>query len=173
MQHRLVAGMAILQARDDLSAEERQALARQLGMAGMLPQLEAQQQLSRIDDPAAAWSDALGLRNRQDQTQRLQMLAEVWGRFDPEAAMTAVEDLQRADLRVQLKRQVIRHWINRDVDGAVTVRLELGDLRRFERARQLSAFAGVSPRHFESGTSVRSRLRKLESRNRASCPPAR
>ncbi len=40
---------------------------------------------------------------------------------------------------------------------AVTVRVELGDLRRFERARKLSAFAGVSPHKSESGTSVRKR----------------
>ena len=37
---------------------------------------------------------------------------------------------------------------------AVTVRTELGDLRRFERARQLTAFAGMSPRIVESGTSI-------------------
>lgn len=42
---------------------------------------------------------------------------------------------------------------------AVTVRVELGDLRRFERARQLSAFAGLSPRQFVSGTSVHKRTR--------------
>jgi transposase len=36
---------------------------------------------------------------------------------------------------------------------------ELGDLRRFDRARQLSAFAGVSPREHMSGTSVRRRTR--------------
>ena len=45
---------------------------------------------------------------------------------------------------------------------AVTVRMELSDLRRFERARQLSAFAGLSPRQFESGTSVRKRTRMSE-----------
>lgn len=38
---------------------------------------------------------------------------------------------------------------------AVTTMVELGDLRRFTRSRQLTAFAGVSPRRKESGTSVR------------------
>ena len=37
---------------------------------------------------------------------------------------------------------------------AATVLSELGDLRRFHRARQLTAFAGVSPRIIQSGTSV-------------------
>jgi transposase len=37
---------------------------------------------------------------------------------------------------------------------AVTVLGELGDLRRFADPRQLSAFAGLSPRNYQSGTSV-------------------
>lgn len=40
---------------------------------------------------------------------------------------------------------------------AVSVVAELGDLRRFEHARQLAAFAGLSPRQRTSGTSVRRR----------------
>jgi len=42
---------------------------------------------------------------------------------------------------------------------ALVVLAELGDLCRFKRARQLTAFAGVSPRNTESGTSVRGRTR--------------
>jgi transposase len=42
---------------------------------------------------------------------------------------------------------------------AVTVMAELGDLRRFARSRQLTAFAGMSPRRKESGTSVRGKPR--------------
>lgn len=38
---------------------------------------------------------------------------------------------------------------------AAVVLAELGDLRRFTRARQLTAFVGVSPRIYESGSSVR------------------
>lgn len=37
---------------------------------------------------------------------------------------------------------------------AATVLAELGDLRRFERARQLSAFAGLNPRQAQSGSSL-------------------
>jgi len=40
---------------------------------------------------------------------------------------------------------------------AATVRAELGDLRRFEKARQLSAYAGLTPAIRESGTSVKGR----------------
>lgn len=48
---------------------------------------------------------------------------------------------------------------------AVTVRSELGDLRRFRKARQLSAFAGLSPRESASGTSVRKRTRMSKAGN--------
>ena len=37
---------------------------------------------------------------------------------------------------------------------AMTVLAEISDLRRFERARQLTAYAGLTPRNVESGTSV-------------------
>jgi transposase len=40
---------------------------------------------------------------------------------------------------------------------AATVLAELGDLRRFVRSRQLTAFAGVNPRVWQSGTSVKAR----------------
>jgi transposase len=40
---------------------------------------------------------------------------------------------------------------------AVTVLAEMGDLRRFPRSRQLTAFAGLSPRQHLSGTSVHGR----------------
>ncbi len=42
---------------------------------------------------------------------------------------------------------------------AITILAELGDLRRFTRARQLTAIAGLSPRRIESGTSVRKQTR--------------
>lgn len=43
--------------------------------------------------------------------------------------------------------------------SAATVLAELGDLRRFLCARQLTAYAGVSPCHKNSGASVRKRTR--------------
>lgn len=41
--------------------------------------------------------------------------------------------------------------------NATTILAELGDLRRFTLARQLSAYAGMSPQHRQSGTSIRGR----------------
>jgi len=42
---------------------------------------------------------------------------------------------------------------------AATMLGEAGDLRGFRRGRQLTAFVGVSPRRFDSGSSVRGRTR--------------
>jgi len=40
---------------------------------------------------------------------------------------------------------------------AVTIRTELGDLRRFDRARQLTAYAGLNPSLRQSGSSIHGR----------------
>jgi transposase len=42
---------------------------------------------------------------------------------------------------------------------SVVLLAELGDLARFLRSRQITAYAGVSPRRYESGTSVKGRTR--------------
>jgi transposase len=48
---------------------------------------------------------------------------------------------------------------------ALTVLAEIGDLRRFERARQLTAYVGVSPQIVRSGTSVRGKTRMCKRGN--------
>lgn len=42
---------------------------------------------------------------------------------------------------------------------AALVLAELGDVSRFESARQAAAYAGLVPRHYESGTSIKRRVR--------------
>jgi len=49
--------------------------------------------------------------------------------------------------------------------NATTILAELGDLRRFTLARQLTAFAGMSPRHRQSGTSIHGRSRLCKQGN--------
>jgi len=48
---------------------------------------------------------------------------------------------------------------------ATVIVAELGDLRRFRKARQLTAFAGLSPRIYRSGTSVSGRPRMCKKGN--------
>ena len=49
--------------------------------------------------------------------------------------------------------------------NATTILAELGDLRRFALGRQLTAFAGMSPRHRDSGSSVHGRSRLCKQGN--------
>lgn len=49
--------------------------------------------------------------------------------------------------------------------SATTIVTELGDLRRFQRARQLTAFSGMSPKHHQSGSSIRGKSRLCKQGN--------
>ena len=49
--------------------------------------------------------------------------------------------------------------------SATMILAELGDLRHFEKARQLTAFAGMSPRHRQSGSSVHGKSRLCKQGN--------
>jgi len=78
------------------------------------------------------------------------------------------KDIERIEKRArQLLRKLPRLEADVEtIDGiygigfitAATVIAELGDLRRFKDARQLSAFAGLSPGRKDSGTSVRKKI---------------
>jgi len=75
-----------------------------------------------------------------------------------------IKDIQKVE--TQMKKLVDAHEdLKNDIDllctiygiafiNATMILAELGDLRRFEHARQLTAFAGMSPRHRQSGTSI-------------------
>lgn len=84
---------------------------------------------------------------------------------DIKALDKAIHKLVNAD--EDLKRDVKTLM---QIDGvgivvAVVVLTEMGDLRRFDRARQLTAFAGLSPRVFESGKSVKGRTHMCKQGN--------
>lgn len=77
------------------------------------------------------------------------------------AHLTAHPDLAHPDLARQRTLLVSIPGI-----GPLTAALvlsELGDVSRFDSARQAAAYAGLVPRHYESGTSIKrpSRLSKL------------
>ena len=102
-------------------------------------------------------------------------------------ASTFVQKMQAKRLRLltgdierveeQMKILVDQHEdLKRDIEllisiygvafiNATTILAELGDLRRFTLARQLSAFAGMSPQHRQSGTSIRGRSRLCKQGN--------
>jgi transposase len=100
-------------------------------------------------------------------------------RADETSACKTVRDMEHKRLRLldgdikRIEEQMRRHAnetpeLKRDVEllatiygvgfiTAVTIRVELGDLRRFHKARQLSAYAGLNPSLRQSGSSVSGR----------------
>jgi len=86
-------------------------------------------------------------------------------------------DKEIARVELQLHKHIARHTslaedlkLLMSIPGvgfltAVVIMAELGDLRQFKRARQLSAFAGLSPQHHESGTSVHGKPRMSKKGN--------
>lgn len=78
-----------------------------------------------------------------------------------DAQVKALDDGIRAHLEahetLEAQVQILESIKGVGLLTAVTVLAEAGDLRRFPRSRQLTAFAGVTPRQSLSGTSVRGR----------------
>ena len=68
--------------------------------------------------------------------------------------------------KTRRQRSPRMHWVGLDVSKKTFDAALAGpDLRRFERARQLTAYAGVSPRVVQSGTSVREKTRMCKRGN--------
>lgn len=105
------------------------------------------------------------LGNRSGEGTTLAALRRSW-KAQQKALDAQIKALEAEIQRVAKQDEQLRRDVGRlcTIPGvghltAVTVLAELGDLRRFATSRQLSAFAGVSPRRHESGTSVRGRTR--------------
>jgi transposase len=69
----------------------------------------------------------------------------------------AIRDHVEAHQTLEAQTQIGQSIKGIGLVTAVTVLAEVGDLRRFPRSRQLTAFAGLSPRQHLSGTSVHGR----------------
>jgi len=96
----------------------------------------------------------------QLQTKRIRLLKR-----DIERVETAMKRIVRQDPALERDVKHLSTIYGVGFITAVVVLAELGDLRRFEHARQLSAFAGVSPRIVESGASVNGRPRLCKQGN--------
>lgn len=71
----------------------------------------------------------------------------------------AVSDLARQCPRLEADLRLLQTIQGVGPITAMAILAEVGDLRRFRRGRQLAAFLGVSPKRYESGSSVRGRTR--------------
>lgn len=116
----------------------------------------------RMDLVHARTAMAMRLKDHaRASTRAVKAMAKVLQALD--AQIKALELEIRGHLRVHegLAKQADRmdSVVGVGLLTAVTVLTELGDLRRFDRSRQLTAFAGMSPRRRESGTSVHGKPR--------------
>ncbi len=102
----------------------------------------------------------LALQNRQGEgsqnTAVCQSQERMLKQFTQEIARIELKMRKCVDRSAELGRD---EALLRSIHGvafltATLILAELGDLRRFERARQLSAFAGLSPRPLQSGSSI-------------------
>lgn len=71
----------------------------------------------------------------------------------------AIGELIKADDSLRTDVELLDSVVGVGEVTAVTVLVELGDLRRFRTARGLAAFCGLSPRQHTSGSSVHGRTR--------------
>ena len=114
------AGSALLNARDDLSAQERYEIAQRLGIENVMQQLESQRQIATTDtDPQEAWQVALATENRQYRMQRLYGVAAAWANTDPLGAMHTIATLSDPSLKMGLQQQIVRLWAQRDPRQAI------------------------------------------------------
>lgn len=97
---------------------------------------------------------------RQNRKKRLDLLKKDIARAEKE-----MQRMVKADAEVAKTINLLCTIYGVGFLTAVVVHTEMGDLRRFEKARSLSAFAGLNPSERRSGTSVRGRTRMSKQGN--------
>lgn len=91
---------------------------------------------------------------RQSVQRIITQLKREEARIDKE-----IKKLFQENPSLQMDREILQSIPGVGKITTQTVLAELGDLRRFKSGRQLTAFTGVAPRRFESGSSVLKRTR--------------
>jgi len=126
-------------------------------------------ELSRYRDTLVAQRTALKNRRREESTSKIvrRMQTRQLRQLNDDIASIEKETMRVINEDEDFKRDFA---LLNTIPGvgpitAMTVLAEIGDLRRFERARQLTAYAGVTPRVIVSGTSVRGKTRMCKRGN--------
>ena len=127
-------------------------------------------QLNRYRDVLVAQRTALKNRMHEKSTSRIvaRMQKRQLRQLDRDISSAEREMTAIVKEDVMFKRDF---ELLTSIDGvgpitALTVLAEIGDLRRFARARQLVAYAGVNPRIVQSGTSVHGKTHMCKRGNR-------
>jgi len=126
-------------------------------------------ELSRCRDRLVAQRTALKNRLREKSSSKIvrRMQTRQRRQLDEDIAKLEAEMKRVINEDEDFKRdfELLNTIVGVGPITAMTILAEIGDLRRFERARQLTAYAGVTPRVIESGTSVRGKTRMCKRGN--------
>ena len=118
--HKTTALRAIYTARPELSQQQRQEFATQVGAPHYASEWEQQLQLATIQrDPAAAWADATQIPGYSLRREALMNAAFYWGQQDPTAALAALVSVEDRALRLQLQRRIIDEWSKQQAHEAI------------------------------------------------------
>ena len=72
-----------------------------------------------------------------------------------QALQQAIYDLIQHHTRLSQQHQLLTSIPGIGAKSAAVLLAEIGDIQRFDNARQLAAWVGITPRHFQSGSSVK------------------
>lgn len=139
---RRYAAVAVLGAADALDADERRKVADSFGVLPAFARMQAQE--SALDDPVAAWSEAIAAHGSKPDAagrEALWRIAQRWADSDPRAAVAAVAALPASAQRQSWLSTLVRHWAQ--VDLAATTAWAEALPRSPRRASLLANVAGV------------------------------
>ncbi|MCY4011237.1 MAG: hypothetical protein OXG82_00835 [Gammaproteobacteria bacterium] len=113
------AAMAVLGTADALDPDEKREIAESFGILPAFARMQAQE--SALDDPVAAWSEAVATHGSQPDAagrEALWRIAQRWADSDPRAAVAAVAQLPHSTQRRSWLSTLIKHWARLDLAAA-------------------------------------------------------
>lgn len=99
------------------------------------------------------------LQTQLQQQNRLRDTTDSVVRASLEAVERAIKEHLAADSELRTKVQLLTSIVGIGMITAAKLLAELGEIEQYESAKAAAADVGVTPSHFESGTSVRRRAR--------------
>ena len=139
---RRYAAVATLGAAAGLDADEKLEVAESFSVLETFVRMQAQE--SALDDPVAAWRDAIATYGQSpDETGReaLWRIAQRWADSDPRSAVAAVAALPASTQRRSWLSSLVQHWARLDLASASVWAEALSPSA--ERSRLLADVVGV------------------------------
>jgi hypothetical protein len=131
-----VALRAILFARTELSAAERDALARKYNVRMPMPGERVAMDVRTEASAERSWRGALAVKGSNQRDSQLGQLAYLWAKQSPEAALRAIEQIDDVGLRARLLMQSMTGWTEKSPQEALD--WAMGRKPSQERAQILS-----------------------------------